>query len=274
MSTNQNIGKAKEKITDVARKAKTFLTNGEWYTQILLAVLIFIVFCIVTNLILNVAEYFRSIHKGSPWLYKDGDTKDATKAVQVDKNILRSTNQIDGIEFTYVFWMYVKDWKPNENRWKHVLHKGNDNSWPNRAPGIWLHPTDNKMRVYMNTFNSVAGSYIDVDNIPLNKWLHVAVMVTGRYLDVYINGSLKKRLVLDGIPRQNHGDVYINRFGGFDGYMSCIRYFDYSISPIELEYIVKKGPKRPKLDVNEEPPYLATNWWINNYSASSQPGGM
>ena len=39
-------------------------------------------------------------------------------------------------------------------------------------------------------------------------------------LDVFINGFLKKQLILNGIPKQNYGDVYINSFGGYDGFLS------------------------------------------------------
>ena len=242
-----------KKITDKGKplidNTKNFLTNGEWYSQVILAILLFIVFVLVSNLIINLIESLKSKNDGSPWLYKDGDTKDATKGVQVSQRgkgkhtipILRSTNQLDGIEFSYVFWMHIDNWSYHFGKWKHIIHKGNDNSWPSRAPGVWLHPKENKLRVYMNTFSSIAKSYVDIDNIPINKWFHVGITLSGRYMDVYINSNLKRRMVLDGIPRQNYGDFYINKFGGFSGDMSAIRYFNRCLPPVELEYIVSKG---------------------------------
>jgi hypothetical protein len=278
---NQTLNSTTDKAKQAASKAKDFLKSGNPISQVILAIILFIIFSIITNFIMNLFTTVTGRYDGSPWLYKNGETKDAKKPVQVNQRgndgehpntpVIRSTNQLDGIEFTYVFWSYIDDWTYKRGAWKHILHKGNDNSWPNRAPGIWFHPDENKMRVYMNTFSSVADSYIDVDNIPIDKWFHTCVMVTGRYLDVYINGNLKKRLVMDGIPKQNYGDVYINLFGGFSGFMSCIRYYDYSINPIELELIVKKGPQPMKVNKNETPPYLATNWWINNYDANEPP---
>lgn len=264
----------KEKTLGAISRAKESLTSGDSYGgQVILAILVFIVFVLFTNFIMNLIKTIQFKNSKTPWLYKNGETKDAKNAVQIPQNsktqkniiINRSTNQVDGIEFSYVFWMYINDWNYLFGKWKHVLHKGNSDSWPGRAPGIWLHPDENKLRVYMNTFNSVADSYVDVDNIPLDKWFHVSVQLTGRYLDVYINGNLKKRIVLDGVPKQNNGDVYINKFGGFSGFMSCIRYYDYSITPLELEYIVKSGPKPMEVNYNQTPPYLSTNWWVNDY---------
>jgi len=268
-----NFTELKQKSIETINNTSSWITGTGTLNQMIFAILVFIIVAILMNLIMNIFHTLRDKKSQSPWLYKNGETKDAKTAVQVTQHskthnnimINRSNNQVDGIEFTYVFWMYINDWNYKLGKWKHVLHKGNSDSWPGRAPGIWLHPEENKMRVYMNTFNSIADSYIDIDNIPLDKWFHVSVSLKSKYLDVYINGNLKKRIVLDGVPKQNNGDVYINKFGGFSGYMSCIRYYDHSISPIELEYIVKQGPKPLEINHNQTPPYLSTNWWINNY---------
>ena len=53
--------------------------------------------------------------------------------------------------------------------WKHVFHKGNKTSFPNRAP-VWIHPNNNALRIYMNTYDNPL-EYVDIDNIP-RKWFH------------------------------------------------------------------------------------------------------
>ena len=47
--------------------------------------------------------------------------------------LYRSDNQ-DGAEFTYSFWMSVDSMEYN-GKWKHVFHRGNKTSFPIRAPG-------------------------------------------------------------------------------------------------------------------------------------------
>ena len=49
------------------------------------------------------------------------------------------------------------------------------------------------------------------------------------------------------IARQNYGNIYINNNGGFSGFMSRIRYYDYAVNPLEIEYEVKKGPSAIKV---------------------------
>ena len=176
--------------------------------------------------------------------------------------ILRSDNQ-DGIEFSYQFWFLIEDFSYNSGKWKHMFHKGNASSYPNRAPGVWIHPNTNSIRVYMNTQEKIL-EYIDVKNIPLRKWVHMAIVLRNRELDIYVNGYLKSKKVLDSLPRQNDGDFWINMYGGFDGFMSKIRYFNYAIDFTTIDNSIRDGPSSDNcVDTNELPPYLDDNWWYS-----------
>ena len=94
--------------------------------------------------------------------------------------------------------------------------------------------------------------------------MHLTIAVQEKNLDIYINGYLRKRYQLEGIPRQNYGDVYINNFGGYSGFLSNFRYFNYYISPSELEDIINSGPSSaPCVETGELPPYLSSDWWIS-----------
>ena len=89
-------------------------------------------------------------------------------------------------------------------------------------------------------------------------------MLNGQNLDVYINGHLKSRKQLEGVPRQNFGDLWVNLYGGFDGYLADLRYYRNALDYKEIEEIVKEGPsKAPSLDSHKYPPYLDDNWWFD-----------
>ena len=84
-------------------------------------------------------------------------------------------------------------------------------------------------------------------------------------MNVYINGVLKKRQVLSSLPRQNFGDLWVNLFGGYEGYLSKMRYYQYALEYNEIEEIVKEGPSlKTCTDSGELPPYLNDTWWYNN----------
>ena len=114
--------------------------------QLLLAFVIIIVIITIVNIIRIIVLNIKSSTYGSPYIVPD--TKDARKSLVVSQDptdedaipLRRSINEQDGIEFSYSFWMFIEDWDYAKGKWKHVFHKGNSCSWPNRAPGVWLHP--------------------------------------------------------------------------------------------------------------------------------------
>ena len=74
------------------------------------------------------------------------------------------------------------------------------------------------MRIHMNSFNNWA-NYIDIENIPIDKWFHTTLVYKKSALEVYVNGNLFKKMpFLKGdLPYQNFQNIYIfNRFNGVD----------------------------------------------------------
>ena len=177
--------------------------------------------------------------------------------------LYRSDNQDAGAEFTYSVWFVIENLEYKYGEWKHMFHKGNKSSYPNRAPGVFIHPTKNSVRIYMNTITNVL-EYVEVDNIPIKRWVHMGIVLNGRYLDIYINGYLRKRHELSGVVKQNFGDLWLNLFGGFEGYMCKMRYYRRAIEYNEVENIVRSGPSNEACgDTGEKPPYLDDNWWFD-----------
>ena len=117
-----------------------------------------------------------------------------------------------------------------------------------------------------DTFNKNKDSLLEsemVNNIPVNNWVNIIVAVRQNNLDIYINGILKKRKLLKYLPKQNNGAFHMNAKGGFSGYLSNVRYFNYYITEGELFKYVSSGPSAiPPKDVIATPPYLAERWWL------------
>ncbi len=176
--------------------------------------------------------------------------------------LYRSDNK-GGIEFTYSFWFAIENMEYKFGEWKHMFHKGNKTSYPNRSPGVFIHPEKNAIRVYMNTMDNIL-EYVEIDNIPIQRWVHMAICLNHTYLDVYVNGRLKKRHEFKSTPKQNFGDLWLNLFGGFEGYMCRMQYFRRCLQYNEVEDIVKKGPSKEDCsDSGDKPPYLDDDWWFD-----------
>ena len=200
----------------------------------------------------------------------DGTVNARKKFIQISQDpdnmnyipIARSSNEDKGIEFTYMFWIFIDDWNYKSGSWKHVMHKGSPNSWPDRCPGVWIAPDKNDMYIYYNTFDKI-DNHVIIEGIPLNKWIHVALIAHDINFDVYINGNLKSRDILKSPIKQNYGDIYFNQYNGFSGYLANVQYMASAISYLELSNHINKGiSTKACVDTGEAPPYFDKRWYL------------
>ena len=187
--------------------------------------------------------------------------------------IYRSVNANNGIEFSWSVWIFINNLQYLEGQYRHIFHKGNGNLetsglvFPNNAPGLYLAPNTNNLVVVMNTFN-VINEEIIIPDVPLNKWVNVIIRCQESVLDVYINGTITRSLQLQGVPKQNYGDVFVAMNGGFDGYISNLWYYNYALGTAAIQNLIKKGPNTTMVGsdgsgMNDKTRnYLALRWYF------------
>ena len=242
-------------------------------------ILVLVVFTILLSVGTRVLGYF--IQPSNPYLVKGMINANNQKTIPADPSktggvyVSRSQNQNDGIEFSWSVWINISNLNVGTQRYQHIFSKGNNSnsatpvaglSSPNNAPGLYIAPGKNDLVVLMNTFGAVE-ERVEVKGIPLNKWLHVLIRVRGVNLDVYVNGALSQRKVLQSVPLQNNGDVFTTMNGGFNGYLSDLRYFESALSPGDILALVNKGPnlkisKLETADMTNNPPYFSLRWYF------------
>ena len=243
--------------------------------------------------------------KYSPYLI-DGIT-DGTVAQKFSASQLYpSSDSKYGSEFTYSFWIFVKDTNFSNTSsgsqctgsapLLHVFHKGSTDYVPNgsstngvvmypllQMPGVWLYPNTNKLNIRFNTYENVVET-ADIGNIPMNMWVCIVIVLIGNSVDIYINGNLKKRTKLSGVPKINYGDFYTSNWGGFQGYLSRLRYFNRAIEPFVIDQIFNLGPSKDFSSKGngafDSSAQLSSNYWMTtgypnsygapNYNQSSQ----
>ena len=270
--------------------SKNFLESNSIVARFAFLVLVLIVFILVLRIGIEILAWFLA-PSGTPHLL-DGMV-DAKHMVRFPQDpsvkgaipILRSKGQEDGLVFSWSVWINIESLTYKEGKYKHVFHKGTlENkmqhsamksqvesgqiapglSFPNNAPGLYIAPNTNDLVVVMNTFET-PNEMIVVEDIPLNKWVNVIIRCDNQALDIYINGTIVKRHILTGVPRQNYDDVYIGANGGFDGYVSNLWYYDYALGTNEIDTIVSEGPN---LNMNtsdmlgSKPYYLSLRWFF------------
>ena len=237
----------------VVQGSKSFLSANSLIAKIVFLIFVVIMFILIMRWGAYLLTRFMAPSQNPKLIagMKQGET-----GVTISQNpsivgsipVMRSRNQSDGLEFTYTVWLRIRNLPSSGNVRKHIFHKGSEPPaktngvfYPNNAPGLYIHPTRNTLIVVMNTFKNIMEE-VEINDIPLNKWINVAIRVEGNKMDVYINGTIALRHVFASVPKQNYGDVYVNMNHGFNGLLSDLWYHNYALSAGEIEDIVKDGP--------------------------------
>ena len=95
-----------------------------------------------------------------------------------------------------------------------------------------------------------------IENIPLNRWIHVNIMVNPNGADVYIDGKLRQSTPFGSLVNQNTGNLYVAQRGGFGGRITQLTMYNNVSPPSSALTMYNLGPDPPRLP-NIKPPKLA-----------------
>jgi len=167
----------------------------------------------------------------------------------------RLPQDLNGGYFSYSFWLYVSDdnFKHGKegyrnNEWKSIFYRGSAISSANHVdlsnmiqyPGFWLSPNINNLVAVFQDGSIV--ERIEIDNILLNQWFNVCVVVETKSVTIYINGFLDRSINLNqSVKMMNNYDLYLtsdqeldkreSKLGGFKGNIAELIYFNYALTP-------------------------------------------
>lgn len=171
--------------------------------------------------------------------------------------------------FGYSFWVYINkplDKNPlyRNNEWKSIFYRGtqldqkNDISQLTQYLGVWLTP-NNESLAFVFQQNGSQTESIELTNIDFNVWTHYYIGVSPKSINIYKNGKLEvsSSIQQSSISMNDYGlfitsdyalsqmndisqsvvseeDIAYNDKTGFDGYLSYLTYYQYPLSPNEI----------------------------------------
>lgn len=209
---------------------------------LLVAIVIVVLYLVYTHVFLD---------STSNTLYSGGNAKNE-KLIPASK-IPGNKNSVD---FTYSLWIYIKDWQYRYGDKKVIFTRQKAGSTDHYSE-VSLAPSTNTLNVSMASGNGLCGSdvtnchKIDVENIPIQRWVHIMVSTNNRAVDTYIDGKLVKTTVLPSPPYttgQKEAPIKVcpklsgEDRGGFEGEISKFRYISRTVNPREAYEIYREGP--------------------------------
>ena len=282
----ENVSNQISKVTSIS--FKDFVSSNSLISKVAFTLLVmFIFFLLLKFSITFIPRLFKE--SSSPYIFNG--TIEGSHSVVVPQDpkydnaipILRSVNEKHGIEFSWSLWMFLDDNAVSNNEgYIHIFHKGDSHTTGNlhkiAAPGLYLDGQNNNLLVTMNTHNTDDTTNtddklekIEVSGVPMNKWVNIIIRVKNRRVDVYINGTIKRSVELDDVPKQNYGEIFIaqNRSPSLQGSkLSNLRYHDYALNVYDIQKLVQSGPNRKLVTssamTDNSSSYLAFDWYYNN----------
>jgi hypothetical protein len=284
--------------------ASNFLDMNTTIAKFAFLILVVVGFLILFNLGMQLIGYMFT-PSANPYLIKGQIPANSVTIVSQDPKktdsitIPRSNNAATGIEFTWSVWIsYAVSNSPTPylnifNKGDNSL-KGSGKNFPslNNAPGVYFGPASassgngqqsiNTLWILMDTIPQPAGStipidpqsqnmstteYIEINNIPINKYFHLAIRCENKFIDVYINGTVVSHTNLVNVPKQNYYDVNIGDGNFQNSYISNLRYYSTALSIIDINNIVTSGPNTTNAVNNKSifpkyiPNYLSSMWY-------------
>ena len=268
--------------SDLVGSSGSFLTSNTLIAKFAFLLLVLIIFMVLLNLGVRIIAYFMK-PSGSPMLING--TMNAANEVVIPqdpknsdtKEILRSNNQNKGLEFTWSLWIYIND-TSNSPRFSNIFNKGNATykedgiASVNNGPGLYLDNENHNLLIVMNTVDrNEYEEYLEIKDVPLRKWFHCVIRVENTALDVYVNGAIVTRSIMQDVPKQNYENINICKNGGFNGNIADLQYFDKALSIFQINNIVAWGRNTNAANENSSgdatgfPYYLSNLWYTSNY---------
>lgn len=336
--------------------ALTLAGDNEAAKKLIHIVILVLVILLIIYIVYEIYEYYRKIKHNEPLLF-DGPA--SGKTTQNFPARMLPPSRI-GAEYTYSFWIYVKNWDYNYDEAKHILSRGTNPAQPGFGesfvcnPGIWLYPKTSNLMIRFDTYgrepaysylpgqeltgqppsggttvfedttiqgcqdrcnkintcaglsinsqtgqcllkdspyssgkstqqckndgdcndtdllckngmcNSIYDSYVktmsmdpnlgdlsqtdtneicDLVELPIQRWVHVGVVLWNRTTDIYLNGKLVRSCILKGVPKVPWTEnLYVAGKDGFDGAIAQLRYFNRALNATEMYKLYSKGP--------------------------------
>jgi hypothetical protein len=288
--------KTTEQVSKVTSMTKEFMQANSAISKFVAVVLSILLFYILFNIgVYYLNQYFMPGNK--PQIVDGLIDSNTQMVVSSNPNvlnaapILRSVNQSQGLEFTWDVWFFIKDVENliKNNNYSLLFSKGiasqsgnsrqlitSTDDLLNVCPGAYISYKGDKqgqaqLTIAMNTYTDPAignsgSETVMIPDIPLNKWVHLAIRVQSKSVDIYINGVLTQRHNLQTLPKQNYYDTYVGDPQGFNGFISSLNYYNYALNYDQIQSDYVKGPNMVMKGTNTKinyKDYLAMNWYYN-----------
>lgn len=165
----------------------------------------------------------------------------------------KSFNETEGATFSFEGWFEITDYTTIGYGEKRMIFSRKD------CPSLYIDSTSNSIIVNVATYGATES--ILIGNIPAQKWIHFAIVITQYTIDLYINGILRQHHTLTQLPKQEDAPVQVA--GSFDGQVGGLTYYSRALSALEVAGHAALPPPTSVVVAPASGRYLDISWYTN-----------
>ena len=134
-----------------------------------------------------------------------------------------------GIEFTYTFWINIKNIPENAGNLVSSYKKSKFIFGINDSPGFYYNIHKNQIEIRIKYNKDIY--LIIINHLKLQKWTHIAVVLENRETTIYMDGELYKSTLIPSVPFIYNKQLSIGqKNNNFNGSLADGRYYNRALS--------------------------------------------
>jgi hypothetical protein len=137
-------------------------------------------------------------------------------------------------DISITFWAYLLE--DSTGNWRTMLHKGNEIE--EITPSIMLWPKERRLHVRVGTLVFWNEGLESKAVLNLKQWVHIAVIISGQMMQLYINGNLDNQVILKGKVKMNSGPLHVGKDPWHQGvkcYIDELKIYKNALRSQEIE---------------------------------------
>ena len=84
---------------------------------------------------------------------------------------------------------------------------------------------------FKNENNEVNFHNLKLDNLPLQKWINIKVILDNRFIDIVVNNKRYLSSLIPNVPFIYNKNLYLGESkNNFNGYIRNLKYYNYPIN--------------------------------------------
>lgn len=104
-------------------------------------------------------------------------------------------------------------------------------------------PTPTGTNVLTDSDQDIMYDECTIENVPIQKWVHLVISVYNNNIEIYMDGKLHKTCNLSGFAKPNLYNMHVTPNGGFNGFIAQLDYSDTALPIDKIYNIYRHGPK-------------------------------